>query len=172
MKTNQNKVGFTLIELLVVVLIIGILAAVALPQYQAAVDKAHLAGYLEFGASVQKAQDVYFLENGEYAKSLNDLDLGFDVSGLCSTSNNNSAWYAWNCKYGFGLDNYDAGRGKRFHIYFCPSQAGKQNEDYNPCWNNAESRITFYYNTHETYPDQVKCTSSTTRGARLCGQFK
>lgn len=168
-----NRKGFTLIELLVVVLIIGILASVALSQYQAAVDKAHLASYLEFGSGVQKAQNVYFMEHGEYAKSLNDLDLEFDVSGVCSSSYASNAWFAWNCKYGFGMDNHNSGTEKVFAIYFCPSEAGKQNGDYGTlCWNNQEAIITFYYGTHETYPDQVKCTSTTARGARLCGQFK
>ncbi len=62
-KKNTRR-GFTLIELLVVVLIIGILAAVAVPQYQKAVEKSRLAEPLSFGNSFQKAVSVYLLENG------------------------------------------------------------------------------------------------------------
>lgn len=60
---NSNK-AFTLIELLVVVLIIGILAAVALPQYQKAVWKSRLVGPVLFLHNATKALEMYLLENG------------------------------------------------------------------------------------------------------------
>lgn len=69
------KKGFTLIELLVVVLIIGILAAVAVPQYQFAVDKSRVAPYLEQIKSIIKAQQLYYLENGEFAADMNSLSI-------------------------------------------------------------------------------------------------
>ena len=66
--SNKTKAGFTLIELLVVVLIIGILAAVAVPQYQKAVEKSRLSEALLNISTMQKQLDLYVLENG-YAKS-------------------------------------------------------------------------------------------------------
>jgi prepilin-type N-terminal cleavage/methylation domain-containing protein len=56
--------GFTLIELLVVVLIIGILAAIALPQYQKAVDRAHAADALVHIKNMEKAIELAVLQNG------------------------------------------------------------------------------------------------------------
>ncbi len=58
------KKAFTLIELLVVVLIIGILAAIALPQYQKAVHKARFAENLIRAKALKDAIDLYVLENG------------------------------------------------------------------------------------------------------------
>lgn len=55
--------GFTLIELLVVVLIIGILASVAVPQYTKAVEKSRAAGVIQKVKSLQNAVDMYLLAN-------------------------------------------------------------------------------------------------------------
>ncbi len=61
---KRNKKAFTLIELLVVVLIIGILAAVALPQYQKAVKKSRMTEYMTYITNYYKALDSWLLQNG------------------------------------------------------------------------------------------------------------
>ena len=85
--------GFTLIELLVVVLIIGILAAVALPQYQVAVGKTKLSQIKILAHALANAQEVFYLANGQYANNFDDLDINLaDCSGVYCYLSGGSCW--------------------------------------------------------------------------------
>lgn len=77
-----KKRGFTLIELLVVVLIIGILSAVALPQYQKAVIKAQIARVLPLLKLIQEAEEAFYMANGYYTEDKEALDIDWNAVGL------------------------------------------------------------------------------------------
>ncbi|WP_424245467.1 prepilin-type N-terminal cleavage/methylation domain-containing protein [Elusimicrobium posterum] len=78
--TRVKTSGFTLIELLVVVLIIGILAAIALPQYQTAVEKSRAAEALINLRTLHGSVERYYLENSSYPNDFSTLDLGFGAN--------------------------------------------------------------------------------------------
>lgn len=78
---RKGLAGFTLIELLVVVLIIGILASVAIPQYNKAVEKSRATQALAILKSLYAAQETYYMANGSYATSFDELDLSVPWTG-------------------------------------------------------------------------------------------
>ena len=71
----KNKKAFTLIELLVVVLIIGILAAVAVPQYKMAVYQARMTEAIAVLPTLTKAHEAYQMANGSSTNDLSLLDV-------------------------------------------------------------------------------------------------
>ena len=79
----KNKKGFTLIELLVVVLIIGILAAIALPQYKKAVWKSRAANLQTQINAIGSAIQRYYLVHDTWASEFDDLDI--DIAGTSKT---------------------------------------------------------------------------------------
>ena len=74
-KKNGEK-GFTLIELLVVIIIIGILAAIALPSFLNQTAKAKQSEAKTYVATIGKTQQAYFTEKGTFAPAISYLSLG------------------------------------------------------------------------------------------------
>jgi prepilin-type N-terminal cleavage/methylation domain-containing protein len=96
---RKTNAGFTLIELLVVVLIIGILAAIAVPQYFKVVEKGKFAESMEWINSLKGAQERYLARNGAYfagtySSTVFDVNLGgmSNFSSAAITNSNTPDW--------------------------------------------------------------------------------
>ena len=111
----NNGYGFTLIELLVVVLIIGILAAVAVPQYQLAVDKSRIMPYIQRIKDLDNANEIYYMANGKNATNFSELDI--DLTQICPSMT--AAANGLYCK-GVFFEINPVGDKQRYYLTFCP----------------------------------------------------
>ncbi|MGB3768282.1 MAG: type IV pilin-like G/H family protein [Phormidesmis sp.] len=79
---KKGNGGFTLIELLVVIIIIGILSAIALPSFLNQANKARQSEAKTYVGSINRGQQAYYLENGEFASTMDEVGIGIvDTTG-------------------------------------------------------------------------------------------
>ena len=165
---NGNN-AFTLIELLVVVLIIGILAAVALPQYKEAVVKSRLAAVKPILFALKNAEEMYYMANGDYAYNLTNIELDID--------HNCTVVYALD-KTAFRCDN------NYFNLDILATTAFNENANYNRAlycpghnatWTNCSTNYDFEYRVwmeHSAYPNKTECIGRTDFGTKICRKIQ
>jgi len=125
----MNK-GFTLIEMLVVVLIIGILAAIAVPQYQTAVLKSRLSTVMDNVKYIKNMLELYYLANGKYPNTLEDID--YQISG-CKLDPGNKVVLGCAKEYYHYLGNNIAGV-VGYKIVYVQYLDNTSNPGYISCW--------------------------------------
>jgi type IV pilus assembly protein PilA len=94
----RNRKGFTLIELLIVVVIIGILAAIAIPKFASTKEKAYITAMRSDLRNMMTAQESYFSDYGTYSTTTGNLKGFSQTTGVWvaieAASTNGAGWYA------------------------------------------------------------------------------
>src|SRR5438132_1727841 len=91
----MNRKGFTLIELLIVVVIIGILAAIAIPKFANTKGKAYIASMKSDLRNLVTAEEAFFADSVKYSTNVTSTGLNFSYTAIsdavccCPKTSNN-----------------------------------------------------------------------------------
>ena len=163
----ETKKGFTLIELLVVVLIVGILAAVALPQYQLAVVKSRVATIRPVLASIRQAQENYYMANGKYADDISMLAVDLP---LCTSATDCSTCLV--CGNYFMIDSLSgdtiASGNQNLRAAYCPKEI-QGDKNWAQCAYENGDFIYRVFLAHSRFPNQIDCERAySALGEKIC----
>ena len=155
----NNKKGFTLIELLVVVLIIGILAAMAMPQYFKAVERSRMTEADTLLGSIAQAQRRKFLQRNSFTTNYKGLDVSpKDSSGSTYYTKGNPTTGA---------------NGNGFAVVLSGTAFGGRDGGRATATRHAASGgLQYQYNLVRYYQgDNVTCNGTNAAGQELCADF-
>ena len=152
--------GFTLIELLVVVLIIGILAAMAMPQYFKAVERSRMAEAVTLMDSVVKAQRRKWMQTNRYARNFEGLDVSpKGATGRFYYTKGDPQTGASGNGFWIGMQGSDFTDGKVFADRMIDGETVSDSVQY-------QYSLNRYYQS-----DNVTCSGYNPAGRELCADF-
>ena len=155
---KNNKKGFTLIELLVVVLILGILAAMAMPQYFKAVERSRMSEAVSLLSSIASAQQRKYLQINNYSAKYK----GLDVVPQGEFNDDDTIFYT----------KGSTGNGFEVELAGTTYTAGQATATRAANGSSSDTGLNYQYSLSRYYAsNDTTCTGGNNNGKALCADF-